>query len=153
MLPLDSTLATPSNGVRARSLIGRIIDLRGGAAGAALLATSVWLINIFATSPPDWFGASTAALKQGAYTFLVGGVLVRLVTYCAVRPGSTWFAITSATIGPGSLGCLFTYLVHSLKGTPSPLLSTVPTILLTVIGIPLIALYKRRQAFKNIAPA
>lgn len=134
--------------MKARVLLKEVIDLRGGAYGASFLATLVWIMNMVSTSPPDMLGSTTAAAKQWAYTFLVGGILFRFVTRFALRPGNAALAVALATFLPGSLGCLLTYCVHSLKGTPSPFLSTLPTILFTFIIVPPLALLIRRKKLK-----
>jgi len=74
--------------------------------------------------------ALIAATKQAAYTFLVGGSMMRLtenlVTYFRSDRVSR---ITSVTI-PSILTIGLTYLIHSIKGTPEPFESTIPTIIL-----------------------
>ena len=131
--------------MNARALVKEVIDMRGGAIGASFLAASVWIMNMISTAPPDVLGSTTAAAKQWAYTFLVGGILFRFVTRFALRPGNAALAVTMATFVPGSFGCVLTYFVHSLKGTPSPFLSTVPTLFLTLVIIPPVALLIRRK--------
>lgn len=130
---------------RAKLAFGNLIDVRAGAIGATILGSVVWAINMLATTPPDLLGSTTAALKQGAYTFFVGGFLLRLMTWMALRPGNPLFVIFNATLVPGALGCGLTYFVHTLRGTPSPFLSTVPTILLSVLLNPVWVVYQRRK--------
>ena len=58
-------------------------DVRAGLIGGALLGAIVWTIN----APHGAWPASTAAIKQFAYTFLVGGLVIRFCTSMALRPG------------------------------------------------------------------
>lgn len=109
----------------------------------------VWVINIVATTPPDYLGATTAALKQGGYTFLVAGFLQRIVTRLVLRPGRPWLVFTTAVLVSTTLASGSAFLVHSLRGTPSPLLSSMPTALLSLLGFPFMAAHARRKALRK----
>jgi len=61
----------------------RFIDYKMGFMGAGVLAGIVFGVNYHGTH--DLAGASTAALKQGSYTFLFGGVIMRGCENLATR--------------------------------------------------------------------
>ena len=53
----------------------KFIDYKMGAAGAIVMSAIVFGINYYGTH--EVIGASTAALKQGGYTLLFGGLIMR----------------------------------------------------------------------------
>jgi hypothetical protein len=122
--------------------IKRFINLKMGFAGAIVMGTIVWLINM----GHGWWPASTAALKQAAYTFLFGGVLIKILDTIALKINNRYLAIGSATILVSSITIVLVYIVHNLKGTPMPFESTLPTILMAPPGFLALAIRKR---FKN----
>jgi hypothetical protein len=105
-------------------------DARSALAGASLLAIAVWLIN----ADHGVWGASTAATKQFAYTFCMTGVIMRLCTHLAARPGPDPWMLALATAAPTAVTVGATFFVHSLRGTPEPLLSTIPVALVSPLG-------------------
>lgn len=121
------------------------IDVRSGLAGGTLLATAVWFINV---SHGAW-GATTAALKQFAYTFLMGGLIMRLCTRLALRPGPDALAFLLAIGVPSAVTIGATFLVHSLKGTPEPALSTIPVAIASPLGF---AFWSRRVRRDGVTP-
>ena len=102
-------------------------DFRSAVLGAALMGGIVWWIN----SAHGLLLATTAATKQAAYTFLMGGVIMRLATRLAEREGPRWLVVTTAIVVPTLVTVCATFFVHSLKGTPEPLASTIPVALLS----------------------
>lgn len=102
-----------------------LIDIRSGLVGGSLLAGVVWLINASHGAAP----ATTAAAKQFAYTFCMGGLVMRLCTRLALRPGDDRAVLLVAIGLPSLLTIGATLLLHSLRGTPEPLLSTLPATL------------------------
>ena len=118
-----------------------MIDVRSGLVGATLLAGIVYGIN----SAHGAFGASTAALKQFAYTFLMGGVIMRLCTRLALarRPATSAFALAVAV--PSLVTVSATFVVHNLRGTPEPLWSTVPAAVLSPLAFGFWAWRVRRK--------
>ena len=91
-----------------------------------------------------------AALKQGVYTFLAGGIMMRMTENIASRFSREFVAILLAVLVPTTIAITLTYILHSLKGTPEPLNSTIPTIILAPFGFLWWALKKRKQ-MKSIA--
>ena len=117
------------------------IDLRSGLVGGGLLATIVWFIN----SHHGAFGATTAAAKQFAYTFCMASLIMRLCTRLALRPGRAAGVLVLAVLVPSLVTIAATFAVHSLRGTPEPLLSTVPGAILSPLGFALWSTRVRRD--------
>ncbi len=116
-------------------------DPKMGLAGALILGTVVFFINY--DHGVIW--GITAALKQGAYTFLVGGTLTRLCENLASAIKKEYLALFTAVAVPTTISLILTYTVHSLKGTPEPLNSTIPTLLMAPWGFLWWARRKRKQ--------
>ena len=90
-----------------------------------------------------------AASKQALYTFLAGGVMMRMTENFASRFSNAFVAIFLAVLVPTIIAVTLTYILHSLKGTPEPLNSTIPTIILAPFGFLWWALMKRKQFSKT----
>lgn len=116
-------------------------DPKMGAVGAVILGTVVFFINY----DHGIIWGITAALKQGAFTFFIGGTLTRLCENLASAIKKEYLAILAAVVIPTSISLMLTYTVHSLKGTPEPLNSTIPTLLMAPWGFLWWALRKRKQ--------
>lgn len=121
----------------------RFIDYRMAIAGAIVLGVIVFCINYFGTG--ELKGAITASLKQGAYTFLFGGIIMRGCENLATRINKQWIALALAILVPSVLAIGLTFGVHSLKGTPSPLESTIPTAILVIPSTAVWSLRKRKK--------
>ena len=119
--------------------ISRFINIRMGLAGAVVMGSIIWVIN----AGFGWWPATTAAMKQAAYTFLFGGMLIKLLDTIALRIKNRYLAIAAATIITASLTIILVYIVHNLKGTPRPFASTLPTIILAPPGFLALAIRKR----------
>ena len=116
-------------------------DPKMGLIGAAILGTVVFFINY--DHGIVW--GITAAAKQATYTFLVGGTLTRLCENIASTIKNNRMAIFAAVLIPTTVSLILTYMVHSLKGTPEPLNSTIPTLFMAPWGFLWWALRKRKQ--------
>ena len=127
---------------RLRSTLGAHIDYRGAIAGATLLGAIVFWLNRSHGAP----SATTAALKQATYTFFVAGFIVRNNERLALKRKEPVAAMAVAAAVSSCLAVGLTFLVHSLKGTPEPLLSTLPTALIGPPGFLALAWRARRQA-------
>lgn len=127
--------------------IQRFIDYKIGLAGAIVMGGIVFAINYFSTY--EIAGSFTAALKQASYTFFLGGTLMKSCEYIAVTIKGRKWAILASVIIPSVFTLFLTYSMHSLKGTPKPFESTIPT---TII-IPATAVwgYKKRKKFDEEA--
>ena len=113
-----------SRGTSGFTRFRRTLDIRSGLVGGCLLAAIVWWIN--ASHGP--LSASTAALKQFLYTFFMGSLVMRLCTRLALRGAPNAFA--AAVLVPSLVTVGATLVVHSVRGTPEPLLSTLPAAVL-----------------------
>ncbi len=121
--------------------IHRYVDLRMSWVAASFMAGVVFVVNLSHGPGP----AGVAAAKQGLYTAIASGFLLRICQRLAAGPGPDWAALGKAVAVPSVLAILFTFGVHNLKGTPEPLASTVPTMLVVPPGFLLWALRKRRE--------
>jgi hypothetical protein len=120
-------------------LISRFINLKMGLAGAFIMGGIVWFINMGF----GWWPATTAALKQFAYTFLLGGILIKILDTIAVRISNRYIAVIVASISVSVFTIILVYIVHSMKGTPRPFESTLPTIAMAPPGFLALAIRKR----------
>ena len=127
---------------RLKAVLDANIDYGGAIMGATLLGGIVFWVNSAHGAPL----AATAALKQMAYTFFVAGFIVknneRLARRLA-RPAPSLLLATAVSTG---LAVGLTFCMHSMKGTPEPFLSTLPTALLGPPGFLLLAWRARRDA-------
>jgi hypothetical protein len=122
-------------------LISKFIDIPSALAGAVIMGLIVGAINF----GHGWWPASTAALKQAAYTFLFGGMMIKLLyTIVLAVPGKLKALILSVS-AVSVITIILVYLVHSLKGTPMPFESTLPTIILAPPGFFFLASRKKKQ--------
>ncbi|MBE9484839.1 MAG: hypothetical protein IMY74_08330 [Bacteroidetes bacterium] len=119
--------------------ISRFINIRMGFAGALIMGAIVWFINM----GYGWWPATTAALKQAAYTFLFGGILIKILDTIASRIRNRYVAVISATLLVSVITIILVYIVHNLKGTPRPFESTLPTIIMAPPGFLALAIRKR----------
>lgn len=124
-------------------LLKKYIDFRMGLYGALFMGIIVWCVNYFGTG--DVWGATTAAIKQAVYTLLFGGIIMRLCERLAVKIKKAWIAIALACIIPSFIAISLTFTVHSMRGTPKPLASTIPTALLVTPATVVWAVMKRRK--------
>jgi|SRR5690606_25859893 len=104
----------------------RHVDVSTAWKAALLLGLVVYAINISHGA----LAALPAALKQATYTFFVAGFIVRLCENLVNNKDLHALAFPSAVIIPSCIAVSLTFLLHSLKGTPEPFYSTVPTILM-----------------------
>lgn len=118
-----------------------------GSVGAVIMAVIVWQIN----ADQGVWPAMVAALKQGAYTLLCGGALIRMLENLVVRIEPHALALFVATGFTSFVTIALIYGVHNLKGTPYPLESTIPTIITAPFGFFLLAYRKRRIKRKEDA--
>lgn len=128
--------------MKAKNKLGhnKLFDPKMGLAGALFLGTIVFFINY----DHGIVNGLIAALKQGLYTFFVGGFITRLCENIATI-SKNLTAILLAVFIPSIIAIALTYLVHSMKGTPEPLNSTIPTMILAPLGFLWWALQKRKQ--------
>lgn len=125
---------------RLKAFLDRHIDYRGAVAGALVLGGVVFCINL------DHGGSAAfvAAAKQGTYTFFAGGYMVRLNERIALAVEPALLAVPAGVLCAGGLAVLLTYLVHSARGTPEPVNSTLPTLVLAGFGFAFLGVRARR---------
>jgi hypothetical protein len=128
--------------VRFRTFLDKHIDYPAAVAGAIVLGSIVFVINY----DHGWNNAVLAAGKQAIYTFFAGGYMVRLNERIALALNPAIVAVPAGVLCAGGLAVSLTYLVHSLKGTPEPLNSTVPTMVLALLGFTFLGVWARNQA-------
>ena len=122
---------------------GRYIDYQMAIAGALFLGIVVFLINYFVSG--NIYGSLTAALKQGAYTFIFGGIIMKTCERLAVGFDNKKKAVFLSILIPSIVAISLTFLVHSLKGTPHPIESTIPTMILVIPSTAVWGSRKRRK--------
>jgi len=134
-----------------KELCERHIDYRMALIAALILASIVFLINL----SYGYNAALIAALKQAIYTFLFAGLITRFnektaKKYDALHQTTRWLAFLLAVTCSTVMAVGFTLLVHMIKGTPEPLLSTLPTLLMAPIGFTILALRAQNESLKLI---
>ena len=123
--------------------IHRIIDVKIGLAGGLVMGVIVFMVNHYTTS--DLTGSFTAAIKQGVYTFFFGGFIMKLCETLAVKGHSGWLAIVLAVLVPSFISLALTFGVHSMKGTPKPVESTIPTAVFVIPSTLVWGIMKRKR--------
>jgi hypothetical protein len=123
------------------------VDYRMGVAGAVAMASIVFYINYYGTQ--NTFGASTAALKQGTYTFFFGGVIMRMSERISTEVGKRQKALLLACIIPSMVSLSLTFGLHNLKGTPKPVYSTIPTAIFVIPSTLIWGFIRRRKYDKK----
>ncbi len=121
----------------------RFIDYKMGFIGAGVMGTIVFFLNYEdAQALP---GASTAALKQAGYTFLFGGSIMKSCELLATKIKREVVALAAAVLIPSAVAIGLTFGVHSIKGTPKPLVSTIPTAVLVIPSTAVWGYRKQKQ--------
>lgn len=123
--------------------IRNIIDFKIGLAGGLVMGIIVFIINYNSTA--DLTGSSTAALKQGIYTFFFGGFIMKMCEQLAIRINPKLMAIVFAMLIPSIISLTLTFGIHSMKGTPKPLASTIPTAVLVIPSTLVWGILKRKK--------
>lgn len=108
----------------------KVIDFRIGFAGGLVMGIVVYLINYYSTG--NLTGSLTAALKQAVYTFFFGGLIMKMSENIAIWINPKTLAIILSMVVPSIVSLGLTFGLHSLKGTPKPLESTIPTAIFVI---------------------
>lgn len=130
---------------RLRLLLDAHVDYGAAIGGAMFLGSVVFWLN----SAHGAFLAAAAALKQASYTFFAAGFIAKNNERLARKLAAPVSSLVLATTVSSCVAVGLTFLVHSLKGTPEPLLSTLPTAL---IGPPSFLLLGWRARRAGIPP-
>ena len=128
--------------LRIKSLMDSTIDYTGAIIGATLLGSIVFWINHDHGNGL----ALSAALKQATYTFFVAGFIVKNNERLALKWQTPLWGLLAAATLSSCIAITLTFLVHSLKGTPEPFHSTLPTMLLAPPGFIALAWRARHNA-------
>jgi hypothetical protein len=121
---------------------GKFIDYPSAFAGAVIMGIIVGIINWRHGAWP----ATTAAMKQAAYTFLFGGAIIRLLYFIVLSIRGKIAGLILSVLITSAVTITLVYLVHSMKGTPMPLESTLPTVFLAPPGFLFLVLRKTRNS-------
>jgi hypothetical protein len=124
-------------------VFAKYFDYKVGIAGGLVMGIIVFLINYFATS--DGLNSGIAAAKQSIYTFFFGGAIMKLAEILSINIRQAGWAIFLAMMIPSIISILLTFGVHSLKGTPMPIESTIPTAIFVIPSTFIWAIIKRRK--------
>ncbi|MBB3700100.1 hypothetical protein KMW28_14985 [Flammeovirga yaeyamensis] len=128
---------------KVKDYLKKYVSIRYGLAGALFLGVMVFSINYYKSD--HLMLSLTAALKQAAYTFLFGGYVSALCERYTEKKKYILAVLLPSCIAIGA-----TFLVHSLKGTPNPVLSTIPTMVFAPLGFYFIGFRKRKELQKEI---
>ena len=110
-----------------RALILKYVDVSTAWKAALFLGLVVYAINFSHGA----LAALPAALKQAIYTLFASGFIVRLCENLITRVRPMPLAWLLAILLPTVVAVGLTFLVHSVRGTPEPFYSTLPTLLVT----------------------
>ncbi len=132
----------------------RYVDYRMGRYGAVVMATIVFLINFFGKKdelgiPQAALWSTTAALKQGTYTFFFGGVIMKMSERLATEVRRRTLALVLACVVPSLVSLTLTFGMHNLKGTPLPAKSTIPTAIFVIPSTAVWGSIKRKKMGKG----
>jgi hypothetical protein len=106
------------------------IDYKMGMIGALVMGFIVFRINYHGTH--NLLGSFTASLKQGTYTLFFGGIIMRSSELLSIRIRKKAMALLAAVLIPSIISLTLTFGIHSLKGTPKPIASTIPTAIFVI---------------------
>jgi hypothetical protein len=126
---------------RIGGLLDANVDYGAAIAGATVLGAIVFWLN-FAHGAAL---AAPAALKQATYTFFAAGFIAKNNERLARRLAAPVPSLLLATTVSSCVAVGLTFLVHSLKGTPEPVLSTLPTAVIGPPGFLVLAWRARRD--------
>jgi hypothetical protein len=135
-----------SNKKKGQNALGnnRFFDTKMGFAGAFVMGAIVFYIN----SDYGFTAGLIAGLKQSIYTFFMASINMKVCENIAIRYKNVKLSIFLAVFVGTIMTVVGTYIVHSLKGTPEPIASTIPTIILSPPTLLYWALRKRKQLHK-----
>lgn len=123
--------------------LNRFLDIRMGLLGALGMGIIVYYINCDHGVIPGLI----AATKQGVYTFFFGALFVRMSENIASSIEDRARAILIGGVVPSALTSGLTYVLHTLKGTPEPFHSTIPTVVTSLISFSIWAYLKHRSTY------
>ena len=134
----------------------RYVDYRMGMIGSLVMAIVVFSINYFGKRIPleyqdhIMFWSAVAALKQATYTFFFGGVIMKGAERLATEITKRGLALVLACIVPSLVSITLTFTMHSMKGTPRPLESTIPTLFFVLPSTAIWGYISRKKMDKQL---
>jgi hypothetical protein len=134
----------------------RYVDYRMGMIGSLVMAIVVFSINYFGKRTPleyqdnIMFWSAVAALKQATYTFFFGGVIMKGAERLATEITKRGLALVLACILPSLVSITLTFTMHSMKGTPRPLESTIPTLFFVLPSTAIWGYISRKKKDKQL---
>jgi hypothetical protein len=135
-----------SSDKKGRNALGnnRFFDSKMGFAGAFVMGAIVYFIN----ADHGFYPGLIAGLKQAVYTFFMASINMKICENIAIRYANPKLSIFLAVVVASIITIGATFIVHSLKGTPEPFASTIPTIILSPPTLLYWAARKRKQLHK-----
>ncbi len=125
--------------------LNRFLDIRMGILGAISMGLIVYYIN----SDYGFLAALIAAMKQALYTFFFGALFVKMAENIATHIPERILAVLAGGLTPALLTSALTYVLHAIKGTPEPLYSTIPTMVLGTLSFSIWSYLKHRSEFST----
>ena len=124
-----------------KAVMDRHINYEMAVAGAVFLGGAVFAINY-----SHGIGmALVAAAKQAAYTFFAAGFITRNSEHLAVMLDNRALSLLMSVMVSTLIAVGLTYLVHSVKGTPEPLRSTLPTLVTSPLAFLIVGVRRQRR--------
>lgn len=133
----------------ARLAVPSWFDGRAAIGGALLMSSVVALVN----SPHGATAMATSAAKQFAYTFFFAGLIMRFCTWLAERPGPRAWIVATGIVIPSVITIVLIYFVHSLRGTPEPIISTMAVAMIAVPSFTMWSFRTRREHEERVQTA
>lgn len=127
---------------RTLTKVNEFIDVKMGFLGALFMASWVFWINF----EHGIWETSIAASKQGFYTLFFGGLFLKMAENIATESTSRWKGIFRGATVPMLITSLLTLGLHSMKGTPEPVHSTIPTMVFSFLSFASWSWWKTRHA-------
>jgi len=97
-------------------------------------------IVFFINLEHGWQASTVAGIKQWAYTFLFGGVIIKLLEKLLEKFENKLVGLLISVSVISAITIILVLSIHNLKGTPEPFLSTIPTIIMAPPGFLVLAL-------------
>lgn len=124
-----------------KATMDKYINYEMAIAGAVFLGGTVFAINY-----SHGIGiALVAAAKQATYTFFAAGLITRNSEHLAVLLDNRALSLLMSVAVSTLIAVGLTYLVHSLKGTPEPIKSTLPTLVTSPLAFIIVGVRRQRR--------
>ena len=128
-----------------KTFMDKYINYSMAILGAVFLGVTVFIINYS-------HGVSIAliaAAKQATYTFFMAGFITRNSENLAVKLDNRALSLIMSITVSTLIAVGLTYLVHSLKGTPEPFNSTLPTLVISPLAFLIVGWRRQQSVAKN----